>query len=256
MLKKDLLFHILMSFNTGLKVYERKKSLSIVSSGDRTLNELLDGGFHQDLIYIIYGDLKKISKILLATAVNYCRTFTFNHRVALIDGNNRFNPYEVSKLAVSFRLNPTRVLENILISRAFMWEQMVELLENRLSELESVKMVIVSGFTRLWPNYEQMTFEGLLKAINGLKKIIPWLNPLIILTAPLHEYSRFRPVGGKYFAHFGHVLALITEEERFTEYILVQHPFLPEKKLVKFKPLKLKRGLKRPSRNATLDKWF
>jgi len=245
-----------MSFNTGLKVRDRKKSLSIVSSGDSTLNELLDGGFRQDLIYIIYGDLKKISKILLKTAVNYCRLFNFAHQVAFIDGNNRFNPYDISKLAVSLRLNPTRVLKNILISRAFTWEQMVELLENRLPELESVKMIIISGFTRLWPNYEQITFKGLLKAIKGLKKIIPRLDPLIIFTAPLHEYSRFRPVGGKYFAHFGHVLALINEEERFTEYILVQHPSLPEKKLVKFKPPKLKRGLKKPPRNATLDQWF
>ena len=36
-------------------------------------------------------------------------------RVAFIDSNNRFNPYNVSKFAVSQNLSPTKVLNNILI---------------------------------------------------------------------------------------------------------------------------------------------
>ncbi|MEJ2296884.1 MAG: hypothetical protein P8Y23_19220, partial [Candidatus Lokiarchaeota archaeon] len=77
---------------------------------------------------------------------------------------------------------------------------------------------------------------------------------LILITAPLNEYSHFRPKGGKILAHFGSVLVLINNKDRFEEYILVQHPFLPEKKLVKWKPTQSKGKVS--LRNLTLDCWF
>ena len=138
------------------------------------------------------------------------------------------------------------VLENILISRSFTWEQMVELLENRICQLENIKMIIIAGITTLWPNYKQQTFEGMLQAISGIKKLIFKSNPLIILTGSLNKYSEFKLKGGKYLAHFGSVLVLIINKERYIKYRLIQHPSMPEKCLIKRKPLKPKRGLTKP----------
>lgn len=143
-----------------------------------------------------------------------------------------------------------------MISRAFTWEQLVEVLENKISLLENVKIIMVSGITALWPNYEQITFEGLLKAVSGIKTVIFKSNPLIILTAPLHKHSRFKPKGGNILTHFGNVLILINKTERFVEYKLIQHPFQPEREIRKRLPLKPKRGLKKPLKNTTLDQWF
>ena len=114
--------------------------LPIYTSGDKTLDELLSGGFQKDLLYLLYGKQKIIVDILLKTAVNSFKAVDFTKRVAFIDGNNRFNPYLISKLAVSERLSPRKVLENVLISRCFTWDQMVELLENRISQLENIKL--------------------------------------------------------------------------------------------------------------------
>ncbi|MFX1258008.1 MAG: hypothetical protein ACFFAN_09120 [Promethearchaeota archaeon] len=251
----------MMLFYSGFKVYKRNNKIPLISSGDSTLDELLSGGFRKDLVYLLYGDKKKTTDILLTTAVISQKAFTNGGlgdgiKVAFIDGNNRFNPYNVSKFAVSINLSPKYVLENIIIARAFTWDQMVELLEHRLSKLGQVKVVLVSGITTLFQSYEKQTFEDLLKAIGGIKKILSKAKPLIVLTAPLNDYSLFRPKGGKILSHFGSVLVLINDEERYVEYTLVQHPFLPENRLLKWRPRKSKRKISNPTKNTTIDCWF
>jgi len=249
----------MMTFDSGLKVLKRNNNFSLISSGDNTLDDLLSGGFHRDLVYLLYGDKKLTTKILLTTAVIAQKSFNNGGlgegiRIAFIDGNNKFNPYNVSKFAVSQNLSPQKVLENILISRAFTWDQMVEILENRLSTLEDVKVVLISGITTMFEGYEKQTFEDLLRTIDGIKTILWKANPLIIITAPLHEHSLFRPKGGKILSHFGSVLVMIDEDERYAEYKLVQHPYLPEKRLKKWKPRTSKKKV--PLKNTTLDYWF
>ncbi|HUW91195.1 MAG TPA: hypothetical protein VMV43_11850 [Candidatus Nanopelagicaceae bacterium] len=243
-------------------MYRKNKRVPLVSSGDSTLDELLgEGGFHKDLVYLLYGDKKKTSNILLTTSVIAQKSFGNGGlgeeiKVAYIDANNRFNPYNVSKFAVSQNLSPRKVLENILIARAFTWDQMVELLENRLSKLEDIKVVLISGITTLFQGYEKQTFEDLLRAISGIKAILYKTKPLILLTAPMNEYSLYRPNGGKILSHFGSVLIMINEDKRYTEYVLVQHPYLPENRLLKWKPRIPKRNLADITKNMTLDCWF
>ena len=251
-----------MSFKSGLKVYRRNKRVPLVSSGDSTLDELLgEGGFQKDLVYLLYGDKKKTSNILLTTSVIAQKSFANGGlgekiKVAYIDANNRFNPYNVSKFAVSQNLSPRKVLENILIARAFTWDQMVELLENRLSKLEDIKVVLISGITTLFQGYEKQTFEDLLRAISGIKAILYKTKPLILLTAPMNEYSLYRPNGGKILSHFGSVLIMINEDELYTEYVLVQHPYLPENRLLKWKPRLPKRNLANSTKNMSIDCWL
>lgn len=98
--------------------------------------------------------------------------------------------------------------------------------------------------------------KPLLKAISGIKKTILKINPLILLTAPLNKHSVFRPQGGKYLAHFGSVLILITKKKRFIEYSLIQHPSMPEKTIRKMISLRPKRNLKKPIKNLTLDRFL
>ncbi len=251
----------MMMFELGLKLYKRNNRLPLISSGDKTLDELLSGGFHRDLVYLLYGDKNITTNILLTTSVIVQKApsnggFGEGVRVAFIDGNNRFNPYNISKFAVSQNLSPRKVLENIIIARAFTWDQMVELMENRLSKLEDVKVALISGITTLFKSYEKQTFEDLLRAIGGIKRILKKANPLIVITAPLNEYSSFRPKGGKILSHFGSVLALINDEERYVEYTLVQHPFLSENRLLKWKPRNSKIRLSNPLKNTTIDCWL
>ena len=247
-----------MELNSGFQDFISKNSLPVYSSGDKTLDSLLEGGFHPDLLYLVYGNLKIITDILLKLSVRSFKKDGFEKKVVFIDGNNRFNPYRVSKLAAAQGLSPSKVLNHILISRAFIFDQIVEILENRLNtleDLEELKIVLVSGLTTMWPDYEKNTFEEFLKAIAGIKRTVERSKPLIVLTGPIHKNSIIKPMGGTALTHFGSVLILIEDKERYIEYKLIQHPSLPEKRLIKKIPLKPKRGLKVSPKNATLDKW-
>ena len=117
----------MMVFDSGLREFEKKNSVPIIPTGNETLNKLLLGGFHLDLLYLLYGDKRITTDILLKTAVNAQITLNKNTildnsvKVAYVDGINRFSPYKIAKYAVNLRLNPRTVLENILISRVFTW---------------------------------------------------------------------------------------------------------------------------------------
>ncbi|MBN1214925.1 MAG: hypothetical protein JXA99_05715 [Candidatus Lokiarchaeota archaeon] len=250
-----------MHFKSGFGVHKNNSHYSPISTGDVTLDKLLNGGFHRNLVYLLYGDEKVVTNILLYTSVIVQQSSSNGGmgegiKVAFVDGKNRFNPYNISKFSVIHNLSPRKVLENIVIARAFTWDQMVELLENQLAKLEEIKVVLISGITDLLQNYEKQTFEDLLKMIGGIKKILSKTDPLIIITAPLHKSSFFRPKGGKILSHFGNVLVLVNNEERYVEYTLVQHPFLSEHRIVKWKTCIPKRNLAKRSRNTTLNTWI
>jgi len=243
-------------YNSGFEEHASKKDIPLISSGDAMLDELLEGGFQKDLIYLLIGDRKPTSKILVSTSVAAFMDENFNKRVGFVDGNNRFNPYNISKLAVIRRLSPKMVLDRILIARAFTYDQMIELLENKIANLENVEVLLISGITSMWPNHELHSFEELLRAIGGIKKVVEKSQPLIVITAPRNEYSEFKPVGGNNLYHFGHVLVLIEQTERYVQYTLLQHPSLPEKQLKKYLPRKPKRGKKDSFNYMTLDDWI
>ena len=220
------------------------------------LDELLNGGFRRDTIYLLIGDRKLTSKVLVTTSVSAFIDRNFNKFVAFVDGNNWFNPYIISKLAISKKMSPTKVLERVLISRAFTYDQMIEILENKITDLENVETLLISGITSMWPNYEQHSFEELNRAFKGIKKVMEKSKPLIIITAPRNAYSKFKPVGGNSLYHFGHALVLMEQTEKKVTYTLLQHPSMPEKQITKLLPKKPKRGMKPPVKNRTLDSWF
>ena len=245
-----------MSYNSGFEEHANRKNFPLISSGDAMLDELLEGGFQKDLIYLLIGDRKPTSKILVTTSVATFADGDFNKTVGFVDGNNRFNPYNISKLAASRRLSPKLVLEHILIARAFTYDQIIELLENKIANLENIEVLLISGMTSMWPNHEQHSFEELLRAIGGIKKVVEKSKPLIVITAPKHACSDIKPVGGNSLYHFGHVLILMEHTERVVQYTLLQHPSLPEKQLKIFLPRKIKRGKKHSFNYMTLDEWI
>jgi len=132
-------------------------------------------------------------------------------------------------------------------------------MENRLVGLEYIKMVMISGIRQFWPIYELSTFHDLLYAINGVKQTLQKLDPLLIITAPVHPYSSFKPVGGHNLTHFGQILVRITSEEHYDQYQLIQHPSRAETTLMRYHPPPKKHRKKDECyviHNATLNEWF
>ena len=263
---------------TASEYFDEIKRHPPLKSGDSTLDSLLGGGFLTGPNYFLYGPKNYLSRILMQTVVNSFLPKIDGgraaHHVAFIDGINRFNPYLISKLAVSKQLSPQYVLKRILVARAFTWNQMVEVLEEKLIDLqdECINLVVVSGMTTLFesisqevphnipygkkPQLNSSAFHDLKSMISGLNRIIHKTKPIIILTGPLHSKSHFKPAGGHLISHFGGVVAGLHEKERFIDYTLDQHPFYPFRQIRYWKPLLTKlKGKKRPGsfQNQTID---
>ena len=225
---------------------------SPLRSRDKNLDDLLGGGFRKGLVHLLIGPRKVNSRILLKTAVSAFLPKADGglnaHKVVYIDGDNRFAPYLISQYALSMNLNPRKILSNIYVARAFNWSQMVEIAQIKLSKMDGVDLILISGLTGMFEidntqnnslgrnnnNLNQKPFNDLKNAINGIKKAIANSEPVVVITAPKHKESFCKPVGGKILTHFGCVIIEIIPQERRTDYILTQHPFIKYKKVIKW----------------------
>jgi RecA/RadA recombinase len=273
---------------TASEYYKDIKQFSPLSSGDPMLDALLRGGFVPGPVYFLYGPKKILSSILMKTAVNSLKNNDEeqpSHLIAYIDGENRFDPYLISKLAVSNHLNPSIVLKHIIVSRIFTWDQMVEVLYEKLSTIDEnkINLVLVDGITSMFEKTSQLNdsirkkgyngpitqnslnskaFQDLKMMFLGLNKIIERFNPIIILTGPLHSKSKNRPAGGHILSHFSGIIVGIHENLRYIDYSLDQHPFLPNQKerfwsspLSRQSPQK-RNKFSKSIHNLTLDKYL
>ncbi len=237
--------HSDLGLMTAEKYYGKLARYPPLKSSDRYLDKLLGGGFQKGLVHLLIGSKKRNSEILLRTAVRGLMPSNGGsgiHKVAYIDGNNRFSPYLVSKTALSLNMNPRDMLEKIYVARAFNWSQIVEILEVKLAKMRGIGLILISGITSMFePSTEkrddlnQKAFSDLKSSINGIKNSIK-LNhdPIVVISASKHENSLHKPVGGKILTHFGCVIVEFIEKERYTDYILAQHPFMPQKHVIKW----------------------
>jgi hypothetical protein len=271
---------------TAQEFYDQIKKTPSISSGDPVVDQILRGGFLPGPIHLITGHSALLSTLLMRTAVNACAARVDGggeyQQIAYIDGENTFNPYFISKYAISKQLTPTYILDRIFVSRTFTWNQMVEVVEEKISTLDHVDMVLISGLTSMFeenlkPNTEPhnkmpgynasqpsseinwKAFQDVNRMIAGLKKVIQKRDPLIVLTGPFNSKSRSRPAGGHLMAHLGGILVGIDDQERYRDYFLYQHPFLPFQtqriwKTVESRGNSLsKRHLNHDPHNLTLD---
>jgi len=239
-----------LGFINAYNRFEQIENEEVLETGDSYLDRILKGGLRRGLIHILVGDSKKVSEILLRSAVYALKPLSATRfedkkngtieigKVAYIDGTNRYNPYYISQLALSMNMNPSFILSKILIARAFNWTQMVEILEKKIERLDGVRLILIDGITSLLQvedNENNLIFNGLKRAISGIKRFIQDFEPYMIITAPRNKKSFHKPLGGNLLTHFGCVIVEIIELERRIEYILAQHPFLPYRKIVEWK---------------------
>jgi hypothetical protein len=274
---------------TAQDYYERIQRMPPISSGDPNLDLLLQGGFIQGPVHFLYGPSALLSGILMKTAVNSQLARVDGggecQQIAYIDGENTFNPYYISKYALSKQANPNYVLDRILVSRTFTWNQMVEVVEEKIARLASVDMVLISGLTSMFeeavtnpstpiaprgkqgnssqpPAVNWSPFQDLNRMIGGLKRITEKCEPIIVITGPFNSKSRTRPAGGQILTHFGGILVGIEDQERYLDFTLYQHPYLPFRKERGWKSIQSRgntqahRLLIRDPQNLTLDTFF
>ncbi|WP_371804464.1 hypothetical protein [Candidatus Lokiarchaeum ossiferum] len=257
---------------TGDQVLDRVLAEPLLPTGIGPLDDLLEGGISRTMVTLLIGSAKVNAQILqqFATlaAVRLCQAnLTMQKTILYIDGANRFNPYEISRLSINQGVGAKEVLDAIMVSRAFSWSNMVQTVAENLenASAKQIDVLVISGFTKYFeemaqtpstenspPHLVMKPFEELSKMFAGLKRLQAKFNTRILLSTVPHSKSLRSPAGGTKLKHFANVILRMLPSPRGFTYYLDQHPFLPAKEItVNIPPTGL-----RDLTHKTLDQFF
>ena len=140
-----------MGFESGEDFLKRREKVNRISTGSENFDNLLGGGFETGSITEIYsaygGGKTQISHIL---SVNVQRDMD-DAVVVFIDTESTFRPERIIQIAQGAGLDPSKVLKNIKVARAYNSDHQM-LLAEKVEDLIkkqglNVKLVIVDSLT-------------------------------------------------------------------------------------------------------------
>ncbi|MAE43180.1 DNA repair and recombination protein RadA [Candidatus Woesearchaeota archaeon] len=140
-----------MGFESGEDVLKKREQVIRLSIGSKSFDDLLAGGFESAAITECFGEFgsgkTQIGHIL---AVN-CQKQYPGSTVVYIDTENTFRPERIEQLAKGANLEPSEVLKNIKVAKAFNSDHQM-LLAEKIEDLIKkqgldVKLVIVDSLT-------------------------------------------------------------------------------------------------------------
>ena len=140
-------------FETGSALLEKRSKVGHVTSGSKTLDELLGGGFETQSIIELFGEYGS-SKTQLAHQL--CVTVQLpedqgglNSHAFFIDTENTFRPERIIQMAEAYELDPDKVLEKIHVARAYNSSHQMLLVEKvkELSKEVPARLLIVDSLT-------------------------------------------------------------------------------------------------------------
>ena len=140
-----------MGFESGSDVLARRKLIKKLSTGSAAFDQMMDGGFETGAITECFGEFgsgkTQIGHLL---AVNVQKDDP--DAVAIyVDSENTFRPERIIQLAEGAGLDPTKVLKNIKVARAYNSDHQM-LLAEKVEDLVSeqglkVKLLIIDSLT-------------------------------------------------------------------------------------------------------------
>jgi DNA repair protein RadA len=141
------------NFETGDVLLDRRKAVGKLTSGVKSLNELLGGGFESQAITEIYGEFGSgKTQIAHQLAVNVQLPLDqggLEGHTLMIDTENTFRPERFSQIAIAKGLDPDEALKNMHVARAFNSHHQMLLMDRAkaLAKEYPVKLLIVDSLT-------------------------------------------------------------------------------------------------------------
>ncbi|CAE6442160.1 unnamed protein product [Rhizoctonia solani] len=121
------------SFQTGIQVSEKRKRVLQISSGSKSVDGMLGGGFMSQSISEVYGEFRT-GKTQLAHTLSVIAQLPpemggASGKVTYIDTEGTFRPDRIRAIADRFGVDPEQTLENITYARAYNSEHQMELIQ-------------------------------------------------------------------------------------------------------------------------------
>jgi DNA repair protein RadA len=110
-------------FETGNALLEKRAKVGHLTSGSKTFDELLGGGFETQSITELYGEYgsskTQIAHQLCVSVQLPLEQGGLNSHAFFIDTENTFRPERILQMANAFELDPDEVLGKIHVARAY-----------------------------------------------------------------------------------------------------------------------------------------
>lgn len=143
-------------FITAAEMMEKRKSVLRISTGSKKLDELMGGGFETQTIIEMYGEFgsgkSQMAHQMCVMAQLPIEKGGVNGKVLFIDTESTFRPDRITQIAKFHGLDPSEVLNNIYVAKAFNSDHQMLLVEKgkELVDKENVKVFIVDSLTSLF----------------------------------------------------------------------------------------------------------
>jgi DNA repair protein RadA len=140
-------------FRTGNELYEKRQQVGKISSGSKTFDELLGGGFESQAIIELFGEYgsgkTQIAHQLCVIVQLPKEKGGLDGHAFYIDTENTFRPERIKQMAESYELDPEDVLSKIHVARAYNSSHQM-LLVDKVKELSKdvpARLLVVDSLT-------------------------------------------------------------------------------------------------------------
>jgi DNA repair protein RadA len=193
-----------MGFMTGTEVLEKRQTMKKISTGSSTLDGLLGGGIETQAIteFFVSVQLPKDKGGLEKNAI-------------YIDTENTFRPDRIIQISEALELDPTKILDNIVVARAYNSDHqilMAEKAEDLIRE-KNIGVIIVDSLTSQFRS--DYTGRGMLadrqqklnRHMHGLQRLSDIYNLAVVVTNQVMTRPDFffgdptAPIGGHIVGH-------------------------------------------------------
>ncbi len=206
-------------FITAKEYYERRRSISLISTGVKALDELLDGGIETQAITELIGEFGAGKTQLchqLAIMVQLPPSRGgLNAGALYVDTEGTFRPERIVTIAEYRGLDPEEALERIVYARAYNSDHQMLIVEEAKKIIDdyNIKLLIVDSlvghFRAEYPGRENLAArqQKLNRHISQLMRIASVYDVAIVVTnqviaAPDVFFGNpLRPAGGNIVAH-------------------------------------------------------
>ncbi len=145
-----------INYQTGEAILEKRKEIGKISTNSKDLNDMIGGGVETNAITEAYGKFSsgktQLGFQLCVSVQKPKKEGGLDGGVLFIDTEGTFRPERIAEIAKAQGMDPTKVLENIVVVRAQTTDQQILTAEraDKLIQEKNIKLVIVDSMTSLF----------------------------------------------------------------------------------------------------------
>jgi DNA repair protein RadA len=206
-------------FITAKELFEKRKSLEYISTGVRSLDDLLEGGVEVGSITELIGEFgagkTQICHQLAVMVQLPKEKGGLNARALYVDTEGTFRPERIVQIARARQLDPEKTLENIVYARAYNSDHQMLLVDEAKKHIESqnIRLIVVDSlinhFRAEYPGRENLASrqQKLNRHISQLHRLASLYNLAIVVTNQVMSSpdiffgNPMKPAGGNIMAH-------------------------------------------------------